>query len=766
MGGLAALLGLGLVVLGVVGLLLLVDRVRTLGRRVEALERELARSRPAPAPPAPAAQVAPPTPARAAAAPATAPPTIVEPAAAAPGGLEHIEQLVGGVWLQNLGAVLVLLGVFLLIVWGYGTGRLGPGVLVVAGVALGLAFAWRGDRVARRMPHFGHALIGIGIGIVYLTLDLGYVRLHVLGPVSALVLLALVSLASVGAGLHYRVQLIAALGVIGAFLPQFMASWLGLGGFHMGPWTLLGYIAAVNVLVFALAARAGWSALDLTALVLGALAWISVHHGRDWGWGVQVALAAQYTLLGLAPLPRLVHAEGRVRGIDLAVIAVAPLALLGASAPFLAWAAPERVAVLLFGLAAAHAGAAWWTDARRPERDLWAPLTGAATLFVTAALERALSPAVTPLAWCAEGLLLLALGLRPRAGSLRVGGHLVLFAGGVWAFARIVSADWAPGMAPLVHASGLRGLVGTVAVLLAGAVLARGRGRLAPLERWLPELWGALGNAMLMTWSGIEAGHLASAWVDPGAGAHRMPPPVGTSPAERRESLGTALLVAAWTAQGAWLGWLGANARRGFLRVCGYLVIVLALAWMLVWPAPCEGWYDRLPLVHATALLELAALALAFALAARLAARRERLAANDRNAPEVVSALAAAGLALWGAREAGHLARTLLGIVPGSGVPASADAVAQLGTLAATFTSAAWLVEAVALMVSGWLRGSAFLRWCGLGLLGVTVLKFVAFDLQTVDVFWRFLTAIAVGAAMLALSYAYQRRPRTRDAGD
>jgi hypothetical protein len=416
--------------------------------------------------------------------------------------------------------------------------------------------------------------------------------------------------------------------------------------------------------------------------------------------------------------------------------------------------------MLLFALAAALMAAAAWTDARRPERDLWVPLTGAATLFVTAALERALAPAVTPVAWCAEGLLLLALGLRPRAGALRAGGHVVLFAGALWAFGQILTPTWRPGMPPLVHAAGLRELGGIAAVLVAAALLSRGRARLLPLESMLPELWGLLGNLMLVCWSGIEAGHLASAFVDPAGGAHRLPPPVGISSVDRRDSLGTAFRVVAWSAHAVTLAWLGANASRNVLRASGYAVGALALACMAFWPAPCSGWLDMPPLVHATALLQLVAVALAFVLAAKLAARREHLAAFDRRASEAVSAAAAVGLALWGGREATHLARTLLGMVPGGTAPPGAEALPRLDTLAATFTSGAWLLEAVGLLVAGWLRGSSFLRWCGLALLGGTVLKFIAFDLRTVDVFWRFLTAIAVGAAMLALSYAYQRRVR------
>ena len=64
------------------------------------------------------------------------------------------EEWIGSVGLQNVGSVILLLGVLFLILWGYSTGRFGPGVLVAAGVALGAAIVWRGDRVARTLPCF------------------------------------------------------------------------------------------------------------------------------------------------------------------------------------------------------------------------------------------------------------------------------------------------------------------------------------------------------------------------------------------------------------------------------------------------------------------------------------------------------------------------------------------------------------------------------------------------------------------------------------
>jgi uncharacterized membrane protein len=757
---LAAFVLIGLPILVLVRLAGLADRVRVLEdelRRLKAPEA-LAESPTAAAPPAPLVA---PSPVAPPGLPAMPPPAPVRAARSDAAQLERMEQLVGGVWLQNAGAVLLLLGVFMMIVWGYSSGRFGPGVLVAAGVGLGLAFAWRGDRAVARTPRFGHALIGTGIGIVYIALDLGYVRLHVLTPPVALTLLALVSFAAIVTGLRYRVQLIAALGVIGAFLPQFLAEWLGMGGFHFSPWMLLGYLAVVDVVVFALAARAGWSGLDLAALVIGALAWLTAFHAGTWGWGPQVGLAALYTLLALAPLPALVREQGRVRAIDLALIAVAPLALLAASARFLVWAAPESVALLLFGLAVPWMLAAWWTDARRPERDLWAPLTGAATLFFTAALERALAPDVTPLAWCAEGLLLLALGLRPRAGILRLWGHAVLVAGVAWAYANAMSAPW-PGGAPFADPNVLRALGATLAALAAGALLARGRTRLLPLERHSPEGWGALGHAMLATWTCREAGNVAAASLAPGA-AHRMPPPLGVSLADRREALATALRTFAWSAQAAWLLAMGASVRRISVRLSGYGLLLLTLGLFVLWPGPCSGWLDQPPLVHPTALLDLVAIAVLLAAAAWVAARREHLRAFDRRGAEVVTAIALAMLMLWNAREAGHLARAILGAVPGSVRPQ--ERIPGSPALAPTLTSAGWLLEAIALLVVGWMRRSAFLRWCGLVLLGITVGKFLLLDLSTVDVFWRFLTAIAVGAALLGLSYAYQRRNAARAPG-
>jgi len=428
-------------------LLSLRKEVRHLRRRIEALElgtRELpaiapapdvAGSAPAPLPPRDALPIgqsvpqvteAPPIPARVPArTPEASAPLEPGPAHVVPwprGPIRNLEQQLGGLWLQNIGAVLLLLGVFFMIVWGYTSGRLGPEVVVGAGVAGGVALAWRGDRMARHLPPLGHTFIGIGLGVVYLSLYLGHFTLRVLPSWLAFGLLTLVSFASIATGIRYGAQAVAALGVVGAFVPQLVAAWIPLKGFSMTPAGLIAYLAVVNLVVFGLAIRPGWSGLNLAALLLGAFTWTASFTGPTWGWGTEIALAALFALLGLGPVPRLGRTAGTIRPMDLAVVAVAPLCLIAASWPMLAYSDRTAVAILLFLLAALYLLAALWVDARRPEQDLWRPLSGAATLFLTAALQRAVGSDNTPMAWCVEGAVLVTLGLSARGGWLRLCG--------------------------------------------------------------------------------------------------------------------------------------------------------------------------------------------------------------------------------------------------------------------------------------------------------------------------------------------------------
>jgi len=671
----------------------------------------------------------------------------VAPAPRLPGdriAVTNLEQLVGGVWLQNAGSVLLLVGVFLMILWGYTSHRIGAGALVLSGVGLGLALMWRGDRIARTVAPFGQALFGVGLGVVYLTLYLGHVRLGVLPAGATFALLVAVACGSVLAGHYYRVQSIATLGVIGAFLPFLLAAWLPLSGLRMSPGGLIAYVAIVNAFVIVMAVRAGWSGLDVLGILCGTLAWIWSFHAASWGWGIEIALSLLFSLLGLAPLPRLVGREGRVRPMDLAAIALAPVCLVGASWPFLAGAARESVAMLLLSVAAVHLVAAVWVDSRRPERDLWRPLTAAAIVLLAAALERALGTERAAMAWCLEGVVLLALGLTRRGGWLRLWGSLVVALGVLWHLSLEWQDAWDVTRMPILHPAGLRGLACIVALLTGGLLLSRRRDVLRPEEHGAPDAWTATGHFLLLFWSAREAAHLAAFLAH---GVLAAPAWLRSSSAVRAENLEWALQGTAWMAQATALAW--ALPRRGsFLKWCVAVIGVLALGTVVLYRFDVDTWgRDMLPVLNVPSLLDLASVALAVLAAVALARRRDAGSASTYRMAEAWAVGASIAAMTWSSREAGHLAQVVI----------TGDSRLQ-HTTAAALTSGAWLLQATALLVLGWTRRSPFLRWCGLILYGMTACKFMLVDLQAVDVFWRFATAIAMGGAMLAISYSYRRR--------
>jgi hypothetical protein len=280
----------------------------------------------------------------------------------------------------------------------------------------------------------------------------------------------------------------------------------------------------------------------------------------------------------------------------------------------------------------------------------------------------------------------------------------------------------------------------------------------------VPEVWAAAGNLMVLAWTGREAIHLGFALEGEGGRWAHPRDTAAPSGEQRLNALVVSLVRFFWTAQSAVLVWIGRRPGRGFLRGCGYAAGALALLVALVGFNLADGWSgDQLPILHPTGLLDLGSVALIVAMAAAVAGRRDWLRSSERRVPEVMTLAASLLMMGWTALEANHLARTVLGI-PGAWSPQAVEGdpagVEQVRVLAAPFTSAGWLLQALVLLVLGWTRRSGFLRWAGLALTGITVLKFLVADLQTVDEFWRFLTAIVVGAALLGISYAYQRRAR------
>lgn len=71
--------------------------------------------------------------------------------------------------------------------------------------------------------------------------------------------------------------------------------------------------------------------------------------------------------------------------------------------------------------------------------------------------------------------------------------------------------------------------------------------------------------------------------------------------------------------------------------------------------------------------------------------------------------------------------------------------------------SAIWLFYGAALMVFGFWKRTAFVRWQALVLIAATILKVFIYDVSELEKGYRILSFIALGVVLLAISFIYQR---------
>ncbi len=78
--------------------------------------------------------------------------------------------------------------------------------------------------------------------------------------------------------------------------------------------------------------------------------------------------------------------------------------------------------------------------------------------------------------------------------------------------------------------------------------------------------------------------------------------------------------------------------------------------------------------------------------------------------------------------------------------------------IARDFTySALWMAYGAMLMIVGFVRRSAFVRWLALILIAVTVVKVFVYDVSQLERGYRIVSFIVLGALLLAISFVYQR---------
>jgi uncharacterized membrane protein len=106
-----------------------------------------------------------------------------------------------------------------------------------------------------------------------------------------------------------------------------------------------------------------------------------------------------------------------------------------------------------------------------------------------------------------------------------------------------------------------------------------------------------------------------------------------------------------------------------------------------------------------------------------------------------------------------YYTRQMVAVRPADGrwIPAYGNAWRRI-EIARDFTySALWMGYGAMLMVVGFLRRSAFVRWQALLLIAATVVKVFVYDVSQLDRGYRIVSFMVLGVLLLAISFVYQR---------
>jgi uncharacterized membrane protein len=208
-----------------------------------------------------------------------------------------------------------------------------------------------------------------------------------------------------------------------------------------------------------------------------------------------------------------------------------------------------------------------------------------------------------------------------------------------------------------------------------------------------------------------------------------------------------------WFVEAAVLLWVAEWVKSDFLNVFAIAALALGVARLLF----IDNFYSERVLLNSRMAVHVVALGV-LALVAWYGAHR-----NDdsgrRAAASAIIALNLLALVALSREVADYYSRALLAASrqPGVWIGGEWSSTRNIA-IARDFTfSALWMGYGAVLMIVGFWRRSAFIRWQALVLIAATTIKVFVYDVSQLDRGYRILSFIVLGVLLLAISFGYQR---------
>ena len=609
-----------------------------------------------------------------------------------------IEERIGGRGLLYTGVFVMLLGVSFFLKYAFDNEWINETARTLIGLGAGVGLVIGGLRLASSgLATFGHALTGMGFAVLYLVI---YAALNFYYLIDRGLAFAGMLAVTTGAAVlshRQRAQALAAIAVSGGFLTPALVS--GIDDTQLMLFTYVGILVIGTML---LSLRHQWPALNAISYI-GTFLTVVAWSGRFYTDALWLRTLLFLTLFCVAFLIILRETRRRrslsARAVS-GLLTTAPV-FYHVAAVVITAAHPPAIHIYLITVTAA---ALWSTaDPHRPLLRLAVLLAVLVPMFGALTLPDGpswlLANVITIVAIASLHLMALVDRVTREDESLGGSELLVLHLTVLGSFSLLYET-----LQPALPGwrGGLAGIVALAAAAVGRAV--RARDEIA----WLHAL--ALTLTLLAIGTAIQFD-------------------------------GTPVVIG-WAAEGAAIGWLGVRMRNRAFQFGGFVLWILATLQLF------DMFYETpagfMVLFNARTLATLFVLTCGYALAARIAASDAAEASRLRTTLHIV----ASALTL------GWITAEIQSFWDVRGETAQAHLYEQM------LLSLAWGLYGAALIAVGMWRQFAVLRYIGMTIIGLTLLKVFFYDLWELGGIYRVVGFLGFGVLLVLVSYLYQNRRR------
>lgn len=330
-----------------------------------------------------------------------------------------VEELLAGKWMTWVGAIAVVIGAGFAFKYAIDNAWIGPTARVVMGLLVGAAcFAGGAFAILKNYRFLGQGLVGAAEGILYFALFSAYDWYHLIGQGPAFAGLVIVTAAVLAFSTKFNAQATAILGLLGGFITPLM---LSTG--QDDKWIVFPYLLVLDIGVLAIAAFRQWPALNVLSFAGTALMWLGWmdrHYAPEKFNDTLILLTPFFLVFMLLGMFHNVIRKKAADAIDFLILFATPVAYFAALYAITLKDYADWQGLMAIALAATYLALGVFTAKSHPAgKSVIVALAGIAASFLTIAVPLQLTGHWIAIAWAAEAVIIVEIGLRFNYEKLR-----------------------------------------------------------------------------------------------------------------------------------------------------------------------------------------------------------------------------------------------------------------------------------------------------------------------------------------------------------